>query len=416
MTYKNQSICIIGGGLAGLTQAALLGDAGFDVLCIDAEPLTRQMSLEFDGRTTAVSYGSRMVLEKAGVWSGLSRTAEAIKTIDILDGDSSAVMTFEAQEVAAEAFGWIVDNADLRRALIKRVQSFKNVRHLTGKAVKDVTLTHDAAFVTLEDGRRFECALVIGADGRKSLVREVMGIGTWGRDYKQSAIVCLVAHEKPHQGLAVEHFRKEGPFALLPFTDLPDGTHRSALVWTVHGRDAKRWVTCGDDVFNAALEARAMGRYGRIWAAGRREAWPLNLVKSHTYKGTRSVLVAEAAHGMHPIAGQGLNMSLRDLDALTTLLRDARNEGRDIGDSDVLEAYQQQRRMDNIAMCAATDILTLLFSNNRAGITALRRFGLSVVKRLPFAKRFFMYQAMGLKGPARPDDTDSTYLRRGRPF
>lgn len=416
MRHASEPICIIGGGLAGLTQAALLGDAGFDVLCIDAEPLERQMSLEFDGRTTAISYGSRMVLEKAKVWGGLVRAAEPIKTIDILDGDSSAVMTFDAREVEAEAFGWIVDNADLRRALIKRVQSFKNVRHLTGKAVKDVALTPNAAFVTLEDGKRFECALVVGADGRKSLVREAMRIGTWGRDYKQTAIVCLVAHEKPHQGLAVEHFRKEGPFALLPFTDLPDGTHRSALVWTVHGRDAKRWITCEDDVFNAALEARAMGRYGRIWAAGRREAWPLTLVKSYTYTGMRAVLVAEAAHGMHPIAGQGLNMSLRDLDALSVLLRQARDDGRDIGDDAVLEAYQRERRMDNIAMCAATDVLTLLFSNNVAGITALRRAGLSVVKRLPFAKRFFMHQAMGLKEKARPDDTGNTYLQRGRLF
>lgn len=416
MTHTNQSICIIGGGLAGLTQAALLGDAGFDVVCIDAEPLERQMSLEFDGRTTAISYGSRMVLEKAKVWGGLVRAAEPIKTIDILDGDSASVMTFDAREVEADAFGWIVDNADLRRALIKRVQSFKNVRHLTGKAVKDVALTHDAAFITLEDGRRLECALVIGADGRKSLVREAMRIGTWGRDYKQTAIVCLVAHEKPHQGLAVEHFRKEGPFALLPFTDLPDGTHRSALVWTVHGRDARRWVACEDDVFNAALEARAMGRYGRIRALGRREAWPLNLVKSYTYVGLRAVLVAEAAHGMHPIAGQGLNMSLRDLDALTTLLTNARDEGRDVGDDALLETYQRVRRMDNIAMCTATDVLTLLFSNNVAGVTALRRAGLSVVKRLPFAKKFFMHQAMGLTGTVRPDDTGNRYLKRGRQF
>lgn len=407
-------IGIIGGGLAGLTQAALLGAAGFDVVCIDAEPLNRQMSLEFDGRTTAISFGSRMVLERAGVWSGLTRAAEAIKTIDILDGDSASVMTFDAHDVDAEAFGWIVDNADLRRALIKRVQSFKNVRHLTGIAVSDVRLDDDGAIIMLDNGQRLQCHLVIGADGRKSLLRDIMGIGSWGRDYKQTAIVCLVAHEMPHHGLAVEHFRPEGPFALLPFTDLPDGTHRSALVWTVHGRDAKRWVSCNEDVFNAALEARAGNRYGRMIVAGRREAWPLTLVKSYTYTGTRSVLVAEAAHGMHPIAGQGLNMSLRDLDALTDILVAARAEGRDIGDGDVLKTYQRQRRMDNMAMCAATDTLTLLFSNNMTGITALRRMGLSMVKRLPFAKKFFMHQAMGLKARVRPDDRDISYSIHGR--
>ncbi|NBX66812.1 MAG: ubiquinone biosynthesis protein [Proteobacteria bacterium] len=414
MNKKTDTIGIIGGGLAGLTQAALLGQEGFNVVCVDAEPLARQMSLEFDGRTTAVSFGSRAVLSRAGVWAGLARASAAITTIDILDGDSPSVMTFKADDIDAEAFGWIVDNADLRHALIKRVQAFKNVRHITGVTVRDVTYSERGAQITLDDTSVIDVALVIGADGRKSLVRETMNIGAWGRDYKQTAIVCLAAHEKPHHGLAVEHFRREGPFALLPFTDLPDGTHRSALVWSVHGPDAKKWVQCPDDVFNAAIQARAGNRFGRIWAAGRREAWPLNLVKSYSYVAPRAVLVAEAAHGMHPIAGQGLNMSLRDLDALTDILLDARKEGRDMGDLDVLKTYQRRRRMDNIAMCGATDVLTLLFSNDFLPVTLLRRAGLSIVKRVPFAMRFFMHQAMGLKGPARPGDRDSTYWIRGR--
>lgn len=414
MKHSMHQIGIIGGGLAGLTQAALLGQEGFDVVCIDAEPLNRQMSLEFDGRTTAISFGSRMVLERAGVWTGLSRAAEAIRTIDILDGDSSTVLTFDSKEVNAEAFGWIVDNADLRRALIRRVQSLETVRHLTGVSVKNVVLESDRATISLENGQEICTDLVIGADGRKSLLREIMGIGAYGRDYKQTAVVCLVAHEKPHEGLAVEHFRREGPFALLPFTDLPDGTHRSALVWTVDGREAKKWINCSDDVFNAALQVRAGSRYGRIWAVSRREAWPLNLVKSHAYTGQRSVLVAEAAHGMHPIAGQGLNMSLRDLDALTDILATARAEGRDIGDADVLKSYQRRRRMDNTAMCAATDMLTLLFSNDFMPAAMLRRAGLSLVARLPFAKRFFMHQAMGLKASTLRDDTGSRYFPRGR--
>ena len=393
---QNTDICIIGGGLAGLTMAALLGDAGFAVTCIDAEPLARQMSLEFDGRTTAVSYGSRAVLARAGVWAGLSRESAAINTIDILDGDSPSVMTFEAAEIDAEAFGWIVDNADLRRALIKRVQSIKSVRHITGVQVQDIVFEDTQAITTLADGSRIEAALVIGADGRKSLTREAMRIGSWGRNYNQTAIVCLVAHEKPHNNLAVEHFRHEGPFALLPFTDLPDGTHRSALVWSVHGPSAKRWTTCSDDVFNAAIQERAGNRFGKIWAASRREAWPLNLVKSYSYVAPRGVLVAEAAHGMHPIAGQGLNMSLRDIDALADILIKARAADADIGDIAILKRYQRQRRLDNIAMCLATDRLTLLFSTDFLPTALLRRAGLSIVKRLPFAKRFFMHQAMGM--------------------
>ncbi|MBU6234590.1 MAG: UbiH/UbiF/VisC/COQ6 family ubiquinone biosynthesis hydroxylase [Alphaproteobacteria bacterium] len=402
MTSKHtKGICIIGGGLAGLSMAALLEQEGLPVTCIDSEPLARQMSLEFDGRTTAVSYGSRAVLERAGVWEGLTRQSAAIETIDILDGDSSDVMTFRAADVDADAFGWIVDNADLRRALIKRVQTLKNVRHITGVSVDDVELGDECARITLTDGQVIEAAIAIGADGRKSLLREKMGIGHWGRDYKQTAIVCLVAHEKPHNGLAVEHFRREGPFALLPFTDLPDGTHRSALVWTVHGPNAKRWVNAPEDVFNTALQERAGNRFGKIWAASRREAWPLNLVKSYTYTGTRAVLVAEAAHGMHPIAGQGLNMSLRDLDVLADLLIEAHTEGRDFGDETILKTYQRRRRLDNILMCAATDNLTILFSNDFLPLKLLRRTGLSIVKRIPAAMKFFMHQAMGVNAAQR---------------
>lgn len=390
----NNSIGIIGGGLAGLTLAALLGQAGFDVACIDAEPLARQLEGGFDGRTTAISFGSRQVLERAGVWQSLSNASQAIKTIDILDGDSRATLNFNAREVDAEAFGWIVDNADLRRALVRRVQAIKNVRHLTGVAVHDVTFTDKSARIVLAGGETLDVALVIGADGRKSILRDILGIGTWGRDYKQSAVVCLVAHDKPHHGMAVEHFRADGPFALLPFTDLPDGTHRSALVWSVPKGDAKKWTGCDDDIFNMALQERSQGRYGKIRVAGRRAAYPLTLAKSYSYIGPRSLLVAEAAHGIHPIAGQGLNMSLRDLAALTDILSENRHG--DIGAADVLKTYQRRRRLDNIAMAFATDGLTVLFSNDFLPVSLLRRAGLRAVARLPFVKRFFMHQAMGL--------------------
>jgi 2-octaprenyl-6-methoxyphenol hydroxylase len=395
----DQKICIIGGGLGGLSMAALLGQSGFDVICIDAEPLTKQLSKDFDGRTTAVSYGSRAVLERAGVWAGLSKASTPIHTIDILDGDSASTMTFDATEINAEAFGWIVENSDLRHALIKRVQHLKTVTHMTGVAVRDLQFHEDFVQVILNDGQSIKVALVIGADGRKSLVRDMMRVGTWGRMYHQTAIVCLVTHEKPHNNLAVEHFRREGPFALLPYTNAQDGKYRSALVWSVHGGDAQKWIDCDTVVFNAALQERAGDRFGKIEVAGRREAWPLNLVKSYSYVKPRAVLVAEAAHGMHPIAGQGLNMTLRDIDALGDILTIAKTEARDIGHIDVLKAYQRARRMDNLAMCMATDGLTLLFSNDFLPVTMLRRAGLSAVKRLPFAKRFFMHQAMGLKKP-----------------
>lgn len=388
------TIGIIGGGLAGLTLAALLGEAGFDVTCIDAEALSTSASAGYDVRTTAISYGSRQVMEDAGVWQSLAGNREAIKTIDILDGDSKHVLNFDSKEIEAEAFGWIVDNADLRRALVARVQSLKTVKHLTGVKVRNVTFTDTHARIALDSGKMIDVGLVIGADGRKSILRDVMRIGTWGRDYKQTAIVCLVAHEKPHHGMAVEHFMAEGPFALLPFTDLPDGTHRSALVWTVHGGDAKQWVDCDEDIFNAALNERSAGRYGTMRVAGKRGAFPLSLAKSYAYTAPRAVLVAEAAHGIHPIAGQGLNMSLRDIAALADILRE--HKGGDIGDRAVLKQFQSERRMDNLSMAFATDGLTMLFSNDLIPVSLLRKAGLHMVSRLSFAKRFFMEQAMGL--------------------
>lgn len=406
-----QSIGIIGGGLAGLTLAALLGSEGMDVTCIDAAPLATQTGSSYDQRTTAISFGSRQVMERAGVWPALADKNAAIKTIDILDGESTSTLNFDARDVDADAFGWIVDNADLRRALIKRVQSLKNVKHLTGVSVTGIAFSDDAAKVTLDNGKAMSFALVIGADGRKSVLRDVMEIGTFGRDYKQSAVVCLVAHDKPHKGMAVEHFMPEGPFALLPFTDL-NGAHRSALVWTVHGTDAKRWVNCDEDIFNAALNERSRGRYGNMRVAGKRESWPLTLAKSYSYIAPRAVLVAEAAHGIHPIAGQGLNMSLRDLAALTDILIDAD----DVGDIEILKTFQQRRRLDNLSMAFATDGLTMLFSNDRTSVKALRRIGLRAVAKLPFAKQFFMKQAMGLASFAlKPaNGTDNTYSPRAR--
>lgn len=403
----NHSIGIIGGGLAGLTLAALLGQQGHDVVCIDAETLSASAAAGFDVRTTAISYGSRQVMERAGVWQSLSTNREAIRTIDILDGDDTHTLTFDAREIDAEAFGWIVDNADLRRALVKRVQSLKNVTHLTGVKVQDVTFTDDYATIVMAGGKKINVQLAVGADGRRSVLRDVMRIGTWGRDYRQTAVVCLVAHEKPHHGMAVEHFRPEGPFALLPFTDLPDGTHRSALVWSVHDGDAKQWVDCDEDVFNAALQLRSQDRYGAIRVAGRRAAYPLSLAKSYIYTAPRAVLVAEAAHGMHPIAGQGLNMSLRDIAALADLLKDAP----DAGDEKLLTTFQARRRADNLAMALATDQLTLLFSNDFLPVSALRRIGLRAVARLPFAKKFFMEQAMGIAAFSKASDNGDTPRR-----
>jgi len=315
--------------------------------------------------------------------------AQCIRDILILDEDSPIELEFNASDIDAEGFGWIVDNRDLRETLITHVKGNKNITHITGQSVTSFKNHDDHVDITIANGDTLSAKLVIGADGRNSFTRDHMGIKIFKKDYKQSAIVCLINHTKPHNGLALEHFRTQGPFAVLPFTN-----NTSAVVWTISTNEVKQWLECSDDVFNAALQTRCGEIYGHVEIAGTRAAWPLNLIKAKSYIGNRMVLVAEAAHGMHPIAGQGLNMSLRDIAALTEVLEGAK----DPGEISRLKQYQSTRRMDNIGMVAATDILNELFGFNFFAIRAMRRFGLHAVSKIPFAKKFFMTQAMGAVG------------------
>ena len=387
-------VAIIGGGLAGLSLAILLGQQGWTVVCIDKGVTSTHIDKNYDIRTTAISWGSRNLLKHAGIWSLLEDKSQCISRILIKDEDSPIDLDFNAIEIGEEGFGWIVDNRDLRLALLEKIKDIKTITHKTGHSVNDFKHNKDTVSVKLENGLEMSARLVIGADGRNSFTRDSMGIGTWQKDYKQCAIVCLIEHEKSHQGLALEHFRSQGPFAVLPFTDTLTNKHRSAIVWTVDQNEADKWLQCSNEVFNAALQTRCGNLYGSVTVSGGRAAWPLTLNKAYKYIDQRMALVAEAAHGIHPIAGQGLNMSLRDIAALTELLKDAK----DPGDANILSKYQKLRMGDNLSMAIATDGLNALFGLNIPAIRALRRFGLHTVSRLPFAKKIFMKQAMGAVG------------------
>jgi 2-octaprenyl-6-methoxyphenol hydroxylase len=334
------------------------------------------------------------MLKNANIWQDLESIAEPIKDILILDEDSPVELTFNSSDIDADAFGWIVDNRDLRKTLISHVQSHETVTHLTGQAVTNFDNRDDHVIVTLSNGTHINARLVVGADGRNSFTREAMSIGTWGRDYDQNAIVCLINHTKPHNGLAIEHFRSQGPFAVLPYTDDENGTPRSAVVWTVERSDNDQWMDCSDATFRTAIQTRCGDIFGEISLIGQRASWPLNFVKAYDYIGDRMCLVAEAAHGIHPIAGQGLNLSLRDIAALVETLDGAQ----DPGDQCLLKAYQKTRKADNIIMSLTMDGLVDLFGSNIPPVRAARRFGLQTVSKLPFIKKFFMRQAMGTVG------------------
>jgi 2-octaprenyl-6-methoxyphenol hydroxylase len=390
----NYDIAIIGGGLAGLTQAILLGNQGWNVACIDRDTPETQSDDNYDIRTTAISWGSRNLLKNANIWQDIEDRAECISDILILDENSPIELEFNATDIEAEGFGWIVDNRDLRDVLFKHVQNNQNITHMTGQSVTDFQNETNHVTVTLANETQINAKLIIGADGRNSFTRDYMGVKTWKRDYNQTALVCLINHEKPHNGLALEHFRSQGPFAVLPFTNDDNGNHRSAIVWTVEGHDAQGWQTCSIETFKTAIQTRCGNHYGDINIIGSRAAWPLNVVKAHNYIGDRMVIIAEAAHGMHPIAGQGLNMSLRDIAAMTEIL----NGAPDPGDQTLLQSYQNMRSRDNWSMVVATDKLNDLFGSDFFAVRAARRFGLHAVSRLPFAKKFFMKQAMGATG------------------
>lgn len=389
-------VIVVGGGLAGLTLACLLGSKGLEVICVDREAVPATTKAQFDLRTTAVSYGSQLVLRDAGVWPYVADKACPIRDIRILDGGSPVLLQFLSAEIGDTPFGWIADNLELRLALHRRIAELDTVTHLAPATVSGFDVATDHVSVTLEDGRVLSARLVVGADGKNSTVRQFMKAPLHGWMYGQSAIVCAVAHEHPHNHVAVEHFRAAGPFAILPMTDAPDGSHRSSLVWSVHG-DGPTPMEYDEDTFNAALAARFPAEYGEVRLLGRRAIWPLGLQHVHTYIAPRMALVAEAAHAMHPIAGQGLNMGLRDIAALADLLAGAKDEGRDPGAPELLRAYQTARRFDNMTMMAATDGLTRLFSNNLPLLSPLRRLGVAMVQKIPPARRFFMHQAMGLK-------------------
>ena len=388
-------VVIVGGGLSGLSLACLLGQRGLNIACVDqSDPAQKPKDL----RTTAISYGSRKILEKAGIWQNIAESCP-IEDIRILDGNSPTLLEFLSREVENKAFGWIVDNHDLKQAMMKRLGELKTVTHIAPAIVAGFEITEKAGHVQLENGDRLIANLIIGADGRFSKTRDFMareyGLRTRQWSYSQRAVICTAQHEKPHNNIAVEHFWPEGPFAILPVADDQDGTHRSSVVFTEHGPEQDSFMHMNDQDFETALAVRFPDTYGDVKLIGRRVSYPLGLVHADRYIAPRMVLVADAAHGIHPIAGQGLNLGFRDLDTLDELIGQALSAGQNIAAPALLETYQRRRRPDNMAMVAVTDGLNRLFSNNIMPVRVLRRTGLKLVSRLRPAKQFFMKQAMG---------------------
>ncbi|HIF26513.1 MAG TPA: FAD-binding protein [Micavibrio sp.] len=392
-------VIVVGGGHAGLSMTAILGAQGLKVICVDRETPSETLSETFDGRTTAISFGSQKVLAEAGIWDVMAESCCPIENIQILDGaDSPVFLEFDSSEVGGRIFGWIAENRRIRHALYKRIDALPDAKIIAPAQVTDFKVTDDTASVILADDRVFTAKLIVGADGRGSFTRDWMGIDTRQWSYKQRAVVCIAQHENPHNNIAVEHFHAQGPFAALPMLDDENGNHRSSVVWTEHcdEKDSSRHYS--EELFNMALTDHFPDFYGKVKVVGGRYAFPLGLVHAHNYIAPRMALVADAAHGIHPIAGQGLNLGFRDIAALCELIAQAADKGADIGSDELLQSYQRQRRFDNMAMAGATDVLNKLFSNDITPVRIARKAGMRAISKLPFAKQFFMKQAMGGAG------------------
>ncbi len=383
---------IIGGGVNGTVLAIGLARLGFQIALIDRDNPELLADAAFDGRASAIALRSQEILDRLGLWQGLEADAGPILDIRVSDGPSRLFLHYDHRAVGDRPFGWIVENHRLRGWIWKAVKEEPNVTLFTGRSVASLVPSLSAVEIALADGARLSASLVLGADGRASLVRKTAGIPALADRYEQTALVFAVRHDEPHRGVAHERFLPGGPFAVLPLAD----PHHSSIVWTEADALADRLMSLNDMTLAGEMLARFGDCLGRLIPQGKRWRWPLTVHLAERFNGPRMALVGDAAHGMHPIAGQGLNLGLRDVDALIDQLGAARRLGRDIGDPDLLEAYDRSRRADVVAMIAATDGLNRLFSNDSAALRRVRSLGLGIVERLPGLKARFMRQAMGV--------------------
>ncbi|HET6233922.1 MAG TPA: UbiH/UbiF/VisC/COQ6 family ubiquinone biosynthesis hydroxylase [Acetobacteraceae bacterium] len=394
-------VCIVGAGPVGGTLACRLAMAGVATAIVDRAPLPPMEHPAFDGRAYAIAASPRRLLEAAGLWDKLPQPTCPIRDIRVTDGRvgrpaSPLHLHFATRDLGAEAgpFGWMVEARSLRVALNAHMAALSALR-IFAPARADVERQPDGVVVRVAGGPDIACRLVIAAEGRGSALREAAGIPVTRLPYGQTGIVCAVAHERPHHNVALEHFLPSGPFAQLPMCAAADAPHVSAIVWTERDRLARIILGLDDARFAREVGRRLGDHLGAVRPIGRRWSYPLEAMIAHRYTDTRLALVGDAAHGIHPIAGQGLNLGFRDVEVLAGLVIDAVASGVDPGAPALLARYQRQRRPDNLAMLAATDALDRLFSNDRRVVRMARDLGIAAVHRVPPLKRMFMRQAMG---------------------
>ncbi|MCA0921826.1 FAD-dependent monooxygenase [Pseudooceanicola nanhaiensis] len=391
-------ILITGGGLNGPALALALVRAGFRVTLVDALPAQAQGADDFDGRSYALALASVRLLTAIGVWDRVGDKAQPMLDIKVTDGRAGEGpapfwMHFDHREIEEGPMGQMLEDRYLRRAFAEAMEAAPGLTVLHGETVIAQEPGVDGVTVTLASGQSLSAKLLVGCDGRASGTAARAGIKRTGWDYGQTALVCAIAHELPHEGVAHQFFMPPGPLAILP---LPG--NRSSIVWSERHGAAKAINALTDEDYLAVLRPRFGDFLGQISLAGKRFSYPLGLSLAQSFIAPRVALIGDAAHGMHPIAGQGLNAGLRDIGALAQVLEEAQQRGEDIGAETVLMRYQEWRRFDTATLAMATDLSNRLFSNDNPLLRLARDVGMGAINALPPLRRSFIREAAGLTG------------------
>lgn len=389
----NADIVVSGAGPAGMTLSLLLAGAGFDVILVDAENPAPVDTTRPSGRTLALLNSSVNILKATGIWPALEGNFTPLKTMRIVDDAAQEkdriTVAFHAFEAGEDQFGFNIPNALLKSVLAEKVRKTKNIRHIAPARVQDYTINGQTVTAKTEDGKIITAKVIIGTDGRGSIVRSVAGIDAKKHDYTQMAMTCLIEHTKPHHFTSTEFHRSGGPFTLVPMPG-----QQSSVVWVEKTEDAKKFLAMKRDEYQQAIQDRSRGLLGTITLKSSPESWPLMLLNARRLTGERAALAAEAAHVMSPIGAQGLNLSLRDVAALAETITDAARMGEDIGAKSVLNRYEKRRSMDIQSHVIGIDGLNRAVANDVAAIKDLRRIGLKTLEKIPPLKHLVMNQGL----------------------
>ena len=391
-------IAVVGGGLNGPALALALAQIGLRVTVIDSLPATTRAAENFDGRSYALALTSVRLLQSIGVWDAVQENAQPMLEIKVTDGRagegaSPFFMHFDHAEIEEGPMGQMVEDRHLRQALSQAVKAESNITLMDGETVTAQQTDSMGARLALASGKVLRVKLIVGADGRSSGTAQRAGIKRIGWDYGQTALVCAIAHDRPHQGIAHQFFMPPGPLAILPLTE-----NRSSIVWSETTANAARINALSEELYLDVLRPRFGDFLGEISLAGARYTYPLSLSLTHSMVADRVALLGDAAHGVHPIAGQGLNAGMRDVAALAEVVADAYRRGQDVGSATVLNQYQLWRRFDNTALALATDTFNRLFSNDNPALRLARDIGMAALNAIPSMRRGFIREAAGLTG------------------